>query len=127
MFGIRALKAHFDNRLDGIMHHLDRIERKVTLMANSIADLDAALANFETASQAADTADAAAEQAILSAVNDLVAKIGTTVDLAPEIDRINAALLARADASVALAKAAKQVTDLDIPPAAALKIGHPKK
>ena len=63
-------------------------------MASTIQELDDALTAFETASDAAETE-------IQQAVNDILAKVGPTVDVAPEIARLQAAqqkLQAAADA-----------------------------
>lgn len=95
---------------------LDRIERKIDAMANTLQDLDQGLTDFEAAADAADAADAAAEQEILAAVKDIQSKIGPGVDLAPELARIQAAQQKRAAASAGLRTATDAVKAIDVPP-----------
>src|SRR5712671_5273534 len=68
-------------RFDSVDQRLTALEGKVTAMAGTVADLDAALSAYETAEQANIAEINAAVQAIL-------AKVGPGVDLTNEITRI---------------------------------------
>ena len=73
-----ALAEHLDQRFD-------RLERRLTLMASSIADLDAALTAWEAENDAA-----IAE--VQAAVSDILAKVPPSVDTTAEIARLNAGM-----------------------------------
>lgn len=67
-----------------IVQRLGALERAVAKLAQTQADLDAALTAFEAA-------QAAAIQEIDTAVSDILAKVPPAVDLSAEVGRIQAA------------------------------------
>jgi hypothetical protein len=85
-----------------ILAAIAAVDRKVDIIVDTIADLDQALTDFETASDAA-------EAEVLAAVNDILAKVAGSVDLTAEVDRLHAAQAKQS-------AAADAIKALDLPP-----------